>query len=223
MESILFVIGVLVPLILMFIKVALDLMNEDIILPISSNGFDYVFSLWINMLICMLYVSVFQKINPFIILGIEILVVAINIIYVEKFDKWALNAKKDFWEEIIKESCVHNDTLTQVTEEEMAKFHKLSRNEQKKWLQELYIYEPIKEENGIFIKSASGLKLISDVNFSLLIETDEDFKLRCSCSARSHIITIIISVIRMFQIDLCHCTSPCRIIDSGTNDHALSL
>lgn len=58
----------------------------------------------------------------------------------------------------------------------MAKFHKLSRNEQKKWLQELYIYEPIKEENGIFIKSASGLKLISDVNFSLLIETDEDFK-----------------------------------------------
>lgn len=176
MESILFVIGVLVPLILMFIKVALDLMNEDIILPISSNGFDYVFSLWINMLICMLYVSVFQKINPFIILGIEILVVAINIIYVEKFDKWELNAKKDFWEEIIKESCVHNDTLTQVTEEEMAKFHKLSRNEQKKWLQELYIYEPIKEENGIFIKSASGLKLISDVNFSLLIETDEDFK-----------------------------------------------
>ena len=84
MESILFVMGVLVPLILMFIKIALDLMNEDIILPISSNGFDYVFSLWINMLICMLYVSVFQKINPFIILGIEILVVAINIIYVAK-------------------------------------------------------------------------------------------------------------------------------------------
>ena len=175
-ESILFVIGVLVPLILMFIKVALDLMNEDIILPISSNGFDYVFSLWINMLICMLYVSVFQKISPFIILGIEILVVAINIIYVEKFDKWALNAKKDFWEEIIKESCVHNDTLTQVTEKEMANFHKLSRNEQKKWLQELYICDPIKKENGIFVKTASGLKLISDVNFSLLIETDEDFE-----------------------------------------------
>ena len=55
------------------------------------------------------------------------------------------------------------------------------------------------------------------------VQADIKWILRCSCSARSHIITIIISVIRMFQIDLCHCTSPCRIIDSGTNDHALSL
>lgn len=176
MESILFVIGGLVPSVLMFVKCVLDLRNEDIFLPTSSNGFDYVFSLLINMSILILHANVFQKINPFIFWGIEILVITINIVYVEKFDKHALNAKKDFWEEIIKESCVHNDTLTQVTEEEMANFHKLSRNEQKKWLQELHIYDPIKEENGIFTKTASGLKLISDVNFSLLIETDEDFK-----------------------------------------------
>ena len=143
MESILFVIGGLVPSVLMFVKCVLDLRNEDIILPTSSNGFDYIFSLLINMPILMLHANVFQKINPFIILGIEILVVAINIIYVEKFDKHALNAKKDFWEEIIKESCVHNDTLTQVTEEEMANFHKLSRKKQTKWLQELFIYYPI--------------------------------------------------------------------------------
>lgn len=179
MENILFVIGALVPSVLMFVKNVLDLRNEDMILPTSSNGFDYIFSLLINMFIWMLYasdISDFQKINPFILLGIEILVIIINIVYVEKFDKRALNAKKDLWEDIIKESCIHNDTLTQVTKEEMTDFHKLSRNEQKKWLQGLYIYDPIKEENGIFIKSASGLKLISNVNFSLLIETDEDFK-----------------------------------------------
>lgn len=179
MENILFVIGALVPSVLMFVKNVLDLRNEDMILPTSSNGFDYIFSLLINMFIWMLHasdISDFQKINPFILLGIEILVIIINIVYVEKFDKRALNAKKDLWEDIIKESCIHNDTLTQVTKEEMTDFHKLSRNEQKKWLQGLYIYDPIKEENGIFIKSASGLKLISNVNFSLLIETDEDFK-----------------------------------------------
>lgn len=183
MENILFVIGALVPSVLMFVKNVLDLRNEDIFLPASSNGFDYIFSLLVNMFIWMLYVSDFQKINPFILLGIEILIITINIVYVEKFDKRALNAKKDFWEEIIKKSCVHNDTLTQVTEKEMANFHKLSRNEQKKWLQELYICDPIKKENGIFVKTASGLKLISDVNFSLLIETDEDFKdLECILS-----------------------------------------